>query len=103
MSNVAHRHQIVPAKNEDGAKSGVYERTSPTAATVRSMKAAVAPAAVAPVPAPPPMVRQIAVEHLGPGPKSRANDLETSYLINTGDHCATSYRFVAPRQGRKGA
>lgn len=96
MAHAANYQQIVPVKNDENPSSGVYARTSPTAPTVPSMKVQVAPA-----PAPPPMVKQIAVEHLGPAPRSRANDVETSFLINTGDHCATSYRFVAPRMGRR--
>lgn len=96
MQNPSHRRQIVPRyEGEAKSSSGVRERHLAAAVTVEMPQ---------PVPTSTPtsVIRRVQVEHLGPLQGSTANDVnDTSFLINTGDVHATTYRFVAPRIGRR--
>jgi hypothetical protein len=75
MQNASYR-QILPAHDDDIPVSGVRERR--------------------PMPAP------TLIEHLGVRHLTTANDAAApSTLINAGAHNSTSYRFIAPRLGRR--
>lgn len=93
-SPFTHR-QIVPDLSEDKPPAGARGRDLSKATTVEVPR-------VGPPPSAPSVIRRIQIERLGPPPGATANDVEeTSFLINTGEMGATSYRFVAPRIGRR--
>ena len=95
MPTAANEHQVVITV-EEAPSSGVRRRTLSTSRTMEM------PAVEAPWR--PSIVRKVRVEQCGMPTGMTANDGDsTSFLINTGDLNSTSYRFVAPRLGRRTA